>query len=292
MKIILPTSRPEYLPVALWGCYLSDAQHSQEPTLTYCQRLLFGPYAQDMFMSMQSKNGGIAKLWTNSEWKDWLLFASTTATRVAEKDYAEILRRRKLVLDAIKDMAGNLLSMMDEAMDLMMADGVAMPDRAVGMDKNSPPQERALFNEVRELFFDVQYEQNLPVADWLISRDRRLSKVVNNEPRLRYVTTFLECTKGCTVKVSDRVMAYQCAALYGLSDQSGDELDKLLQSITKARRAHEKRMKEPSYCFVYFGPPEEGPPIRHYVPFSGYAAFSYWMINFVKRNRGKSARQK
>jgi len=233
---------------------------------------------------MQSKNGGVAKSWTDRQWEDWLLYASTTATRLVEgKDYSAILSRRKEVLAEMERATNQLLSLMDESMSLMLVDGVSMPDRAVGMDKTSPPEDRALFQQVSELLLDVQYEQTLSVVDWLDARDRRLARVVNHETRLRYVIAFLEYTKGCGIAVSDRILAYQCTALYGLADASGDEFDRLLQSVNKARRAHEKRMKEPSYALVYAGDPKDAPHMMGYRPLGGNAVLSYWLMSLKQR---------
>lgn len=293
MKEKIPTKKPEYLPKVLWDFFLeavevndqtsSDVAEKNPVPIDYLFIILLGCHSEEMFKSMQSRNGGIAKGWDDSTWITWLQGIAVTIKRCREKSRKEIIRKRKELLTKISETSLILAELMREAQRLFYVDGIEIPLRAIGIDSEAPPAKHYLLSEIEEIAFDIRDDLALPSPDWIDRNDRILARISNYEPRLQFSLMYTEYAKARKFKISDTILAYMCSMVYGLSDSSGDEFSKLKSSINKARKAHEKKREKWDYYYVYSRPSCDDSLISAYAPHSGNAVLSYMIMAKSKK---------
>lgn len=274
----IDTEKPAYLPVPVWEEY---GRHRAMPAsghldavagqaVRHYERLLFGQFARPMFGTMLSRHGGIATRWDDETWSIWLHCATMAAVQVEQKDRAELAKRRNLVLAQIAEKSRELCQLMDEAHALCLA-GLNMPDGAMGFggDASGQPvsethgelmrriqtgsasdlsgvrQWLAPPRTLRAALHGLSHDENMALAaSWWRDSDSRLATVSNREARLRYAMSFLDLIDKHGIAVSDNVLAYQCAAIYGITgDETGEGFSKLKDSISQARKARNRKRK-------------------------------------------------
>lgn len=268
--------KPDYLPGVVWSIYQEEwgDQHcfngSGKKAVMYCRDLLFGKLSKPMFSTMLSKHGGIATRWDDETWSIWLHCATMATVQVEQKDRAELAKRRNLVLAQIAEKSRELCLLMDEAHALCLA-GLNMPDGAMGFggDASGQPvsethgelmrciqsgsasdlsgirQWLAPPRTLRAALHGLSHDEGMAlVASWWRDSDSRLATVSNREARLRYAMSFLDLIDKHDIAVSDNVLAYQSAAIYGITgDETGEGFSKLKDSISQARKARNRKRK-------------------------------------------------